>query len=186
MPCRMIVEGEVATLRVTLVDRGNAPTALEFSEIFEREALDRNPEELRKDLEEELTDEARRLLASDDVSVTLSWKRGSLEVAALIACGKVVADVGAFLTGVREIRDLFPQRIRDRISAWLGRDVAMRDSALEMERGLLRGKAEDDSGTAAAGGEAYSPVELAMYAGLSLVVLIVIAGLVILGVTAFL
>ena len=62
----------------------------------------------------------------------------------------------------------------------------MRDSALEMERGLLRGKAEDDSGTAAAGGEAYSPVELAITPACRWSILIVIAGLVILGVTAFL
>jgi hypothetical protein len=184
MPCNVVVEGEVATLRVTLVDRGPHAGAFEFSEILEPEDSERDADELRKELEEELTDEARRLLASDGVSVTLTWERGSLEIAALIVCGKVVADIGAFLTGVREIRDLFPKRIRDRISDWLGRDVAMRDSSLEMGRGLLRGKAEESSSEG--DGAGFSPVELAAYAGLSLVVLVVVAGVVILGVSTFL
>lgn len=204
MPCRVVVEGDLVRLHVTLGDPRARTEAREFPEIWEptegsepprqpsgqsaaRQAKEADEQERAaeaeqtlKELEDELTDEVRRLLASEDVEVTLTWKRGSLEVAALIACGKIVADVGAFLTGVREIRALVPQRIRDRISAWLGRDVALRGVRLEMETGLLRGKAEKQS---AADGDSesrpFSIGALAAYAGLSLAVLVIVALLVV-------
>jgi hypothetical protein len=175
MPCAIVVEGEVATLRVTLDESAASPVAPELLELTE---------EQRKELEDELTDEARRLLASDDVSVTLSWSHGSLEIAALIACGKVVADIGTFLTGVREIRDLLPERIRAWISARVEGGVIVRGTALEIERGLLRGKAEDSTG--GEDSNAFSPKELGWYAALSLAVLFVVGALVIWGVSAFL
>jgi hypothetical protein len=204
MPCRVVVEGDLVTLHVTLGDPRSRTGAREFPEVFEPtegshavgqlggqseagQAKEADAEQetaaeakqTLKELEDELTDEARRLLASEDVEVTLTWKRGSLEVAALIACGKIVADVGAFLTGVREIRALVPQRIRERISAWLGRDVALRRVRLEMETGMLRGKAEKES---AADGDSesrpFSVTALRSYAALSLAVLVVVALLV--------
>jgi hypothetical protein len=187
MPCHIVVEGELANLRVTLVDtwgqRGRARDARlggGFSELFEPDEDARDPGELRADLESELTDEAQRLLDSDDVTVTVTWQPGSLEVAALIACGKIVADIGAFLSGVREIRQLFPQRIRDRVSLWLGRDVAMPQVRLEARTGFLHGKSEEPT-EAAPASTPFSLKELAAYAGLSLLVLVLITVLVLAG-----
>jgi hypothetical protein len=187
MPCRLVLEGELAKLRVSLVERqeelpetGVVRARRNFPELFEGRDSDLDPEELRSSLEAELTDEARRLLASDDVTVELEWERGSLEVLALIACGKVVADIGAFLGGVREIRNLFPERIRQRILAWLGRDVAMRHARLETGAGLLRGTpAEAEKAEAARGSRPVGVGELAVYAGLALVVLVIVTAVVI-------
>jgi hypothetical protein len=189
MPCRVIFEGELAKLRVSLVEpqeqgpeTADVPVPRDFPELFERQDRELDPEELRSSLEDELTNEARRLLGSEDVTVEMTWERGSLEVLALIACGKVVADVGAFLAGVREIRNLFPERIRQRISAWLGRDVAMRRARLETGAGLLRARPEDpDDAEAAREPTPVSVGDLAWYAGLALVVLVIVAGVVILG-----
>jgi hypothetical protein len=199
MPCRMVVEGHIATVHVTLVDveasytrTGTAPAApappprvpTDFPEIFSPGEApgERDPEEMRADLEAELTDEARRLLESDDVSVELKWKRGSLEIGAILVAGKIVADVGSFLGGVRAIRDLFPGRIRERVAGWLGRDVAAAGAHVEAGTGLLRGQAEEKSTGAggAADGE-FTVQELGWYAVLSLIVLLVVAGAVILG-----
>ena len=182
MPCRVVFEGELAKLRVSLVERqeelpetGVVRARRNFPELFEGRDSDLDAEELRSSLEAELTDEARRLLASDDVTVELEWERGSLEVLALIACGKVVADIGAFLAGVREIRNLFPERMRQRISAWLGRDVAMRHARLEMGAGLLRATPADaDKTEAARGSRSVGVGELAWYALLALAVLVAI------------
>ena len=188
MPCRVVFEGELAKLRVSLVERQEelpSETAVvrarrNFAELFEGRDTGLDPEELRSSLEAELTDEARRLLASDEVTVELEWERGSLEVLALIACGKVVAEIGAFLGGVREIRNLFPERVRQRISAWLGRDVAMRHARLESGAGLLRGRPADvDKAEAARGGRPFRVGELAAYAVLALAVLVIVAAVVI-------
>jgi hypothetical protein len=189
MPCRVVFEGELAKLRVSLVERqeelpeaGVVRARRNFPELFERGDRDLDPEELRSRIEAELTDEARRLLASDDVTVELEWERGSLEVLALIACGKLVADIGAFLGGVREIGNLFPERMRQRISAWLGRDVAMRHARLETGAGLLRGSPEEaDKAEAARGSRPVGVGELAAYAGLALAVLVVVTVVVIVG-----
>jgi hypothetical protein len=92
----------------------------------------------------------------------------------------VVADLGAFLGGVREIRNLFPERIRQRISAWLGRDVAMRHARLETGAGLLRATpAEAEKAEAARGSRPVGVGELAAYAGLALVVLVIVTAVVI-------
>ena len=187
MPCRVVFEGELAKLRVSLVERqeelpetGVVRARRNFPEFFEGRDSGLDPEELRSSLEAELTDEARRLLESEDVTVELEWERGSLEVLALIACGKVVADIGAFLGGVREIRNLFPERMRQRISAGLGRDVAMRHARLETGAGLLRGRLEEaDEAEAAGGSRPVGVGELAAYAGLALVVLVIVTGVVI-------
>jgi hypothetical protein len=171
MPCRIAVDGELATFRAAVVDVDDSPWAYAL--------VAGEAEELRRQLEEDLTDEARRLLASEDVDVTVTWEQGSLLVSALIA-GKVVADIGAFFAGVREIRTVFPKRIRDRVTRWLGRDVAVRDDRLEIEPDLLRAtaeeapKADDKTGIPAA-----SLKELSAYAGLSLAVLVLVAALVI-------
>jgi hypothetical protein len=179
MPCRIVVEGHVATVRVTLAD---AEGFHEFFTSFARQEPPgpRDPETLRASLEVELTDEARRLLESEDVTVELKWKPGSLEIAAIIAAGKIVADVGSFLGGVRAIRDLFPQRMRDRVSGWLGREVATSDALVEIGSGLLRSDAEADAKAGTKGDAGAAGVrELVMYALLTLAVLLVVAGAVI-------
>jgi hypothetical protein len=222
MPCRVAFEGDLVYLHVFLRDTRTETGERGFPEIWEptqgrwivvrgtqeeitdaleeqlrpqEEELNAQARQWRRELEDELTDEARRLLPSEDVTedvtVTLSWKPGSLEVAALIACGKIVADIGAFLSGLREIRTLFPQRIRERISGWVGPHVAIDEIRLETKTGLLRGKAEEpskpeeptkpsteeDSDT-----RPFSLGALAAYAALSLTVLVVVVLLVVGGV----
>ena len=142
------------------------------------------PDELREQLEGELTHEARRILKSDELKVEVRSRSGSILVTALIV-GKVVADVGAFFAGVREIRGLFPDRIRDRVTAWLGPDVPRRDVRLIMKSGLEGAKAADEE--EAEGDPAKRPVtakELSAYAALSLAVLLVVAALTVLGALA--
>jgi hypothetical protein len=179
MACRVVFEGELAKLRVTLVEP-REDESLFFELVSGERGVD--PDELQSSLEDELTNEARRLLDSKDVTVAVSWERGSLEVLAVIAVAKVVADIGAFLGGLREIRNLFPERIRQRISEAIGRDVAMRRARLETGSGLLSGTPEEaDEEKAAAGTKPVSVGELAAYAGLALAVLLVVTVVVILG-----
>jgi hypothetical protein len=179
MPCRIAVDGELATLRLRLADP-QEPTRNLFLELGEgREALE-------KELGDDLTDDARRLLGSEDVTVVVEVEEGSLLVAAVIA-GKVIGEIGAFFAGLREIRALFPKRIREGISEWLGPDLAMRDKFFEMGRGLLRAKEADPEDTDAKDKDGKtdpaSLLELAAYALLSLAVLIVVALVVIKGVS---
>jgi hypothetical protein len=167
MACRMVVEGELATLRF----------ALEGAEEF--------PEELREELADELTDIACDKLGSLGATVTLTWDPDSLEIAALIECEELVADTGAFFSGLRELRRLVPSRVRERINERLPLPVTLGPARLEAETGLLHGKAEDKDASKTAAAEAVSVRELAWYAGLSLAVLVIVGLLVILGVSAF-
>jgi hypothetical protein len=169
MPCHLVVSEELASLHLTAVDAKN------FQEL--RQTLE-GPEatELRSAIESELGDVARDKLGSDDVEVQLTWTLGSLELVAVITCAKLVTEVGAFLAGLREIRSVFPQRIRDHLSTWLGRDVAVRNVQMQMRDGLLHGKTDEPSAKSSdAADQPLSVGELAWYAGLSLVVLLLTA-----------
>ena len=198
MACRMVVEGHIATVHVTLVDvearllqarpqtEGARPPVAEFPEIFRPRAATEewDPEAFKQALAGELTEDARRLLGSRDVRVEVEWEEGSLEVAAILSAGKLVANVGAFLGGVKAIRVLFPKRIRDRVAGWLGRNVARAAARLEPGTGLLDGKAEEEEPAKAGTGAE----DLRQYAVLSVLVLVtvvaaVLGGLWVLGVT---
>jgi hypothetical protein len=180
MPGRMVVTGQIGTVRVTLVDV-TQPT-YQFPEIVAPEG--NTPEwdavEFKARLEAELTGEARRLLDFPNVSVAVEFDPGSLEVIAAIAVvGEIVAGIGAFFDGVRAIRVLFPERIRDRVAGWLGRPVAAASARFETGDGVFDATAEPEKDKTGPGAGEASVKELAAYAALALAVLVVVVGAVI-------
>ena len=191
MPTKIEVGGHLATVHATLDDPQRVGTDGEttvvivgnFNEMFDRGDADRDPEELRAALQRELTDQARRVL-EPDASVEVKWSRGSLEVAAVISVGKAVVDVVELLGGIQQLRDLIPARIRERVGAWLGRDVALTGSHVEAGADLLRATAPADkeSNEKEPGDAGFSVDQLWRIAGLALTVLLLTTAAVVAGV----
>ena len=127
-------------------------------------------------IESDLTDVAQHELDSEDVKVEVKREAGSLELAAVISCGKLVMDAGEFFTGLRECRRRFPKRVGDRLSTSVDPDVTVDVESVEVRDGLLRGRGEEAATKASEpADDGLSVRDLVAYAGLSLVVLLVIA-----------
>lgn len=135
MATSIIVAGEIATVRVPLRQVDARPGDLGFADLFS-EGDDGDPE-LRRTLASDVAEVVCEALDSHDLSVDVELRRGSLEVVAVIAVGKLVVKLDTFLEGLREIRRLAPEVVRTRVASWVGYPIAASMERLEVGPGML-------------------------------------------------
>ena len=186
----VVIEGDIATVRMRLSEAaGNRRNG--FVELLDEtpdSAHATRPEEYRKRLEAELTAEARAIFAvaevsSLNVSVTC-WRRGSLEIAALVTAGKLVVEVAELLGALQKLREVFARVTAQLVEAWISRDVQVAPATLETGDDLLLAAVQVEKTKSTAPPEGFSVVELWSNAALALLVLGATVGAVVLGVNA--
>lgn len=189
MACTLEVEGEIATVRATLVELGSR----DFHDLFDQpehsgEAATAPASAvawLSDRLSEELTTSARELLG-DGVEVRVQLERGSLEViAVLLAIGKLVIEVGSLLGALRELRALVPDRARGAVAGMVTGRVAVESTDVILGAGGLAAQVAGGA-AAAAPATGLSSQDLWRLAATAVVTLAVTVGLVILGVAVLL
>lgn len=183
MSSRIVVDGDLATVRMRL-NETSRPASHGFEVLLVESPAPgegERPAELRKSLESRLTTAARAHLGSG-ATVSVTWQRGSLEVAAVIAVAKVVIEIGAFLSALREIRDTFPGITRAAVEEWIGQPVAADPARLEVADGMLDGAAAEEAKAGGGGGGGLGLAELGANAALALAVIAIVVVLVVVGV----
>jgi hypothetical protein len=160
MASHVVIEGEIARARFVLA---KLPHTIDL-------------EARRPEMETDLTAAARERLEGEGVQADLTFERGSIEIVVLLTATKIVMEIGALLSALREIRGAFRKIIADHLGA-------IPDSErLEFGEDMLLGKSEDEKSAAAADESAFSLDELVLTALMALLVIAVTVGLVILGV----